>query len=324
MSNNSSTQLQIFSEKILGNVEKVLLGKRDVVRSVIVGLICNGNILLEDVPGVGKTMLAKGIARSIDCQFNRIQFTPDLLPSDILGVSIYQPASREFIFKPGPILCQVLLADEINRATPKTQSALLEAMEEHQITIDGLTHQLPFPFLVFATQNPIEYEGTFPLPEAQLDRFMMKISLGYPAELEEIRILESQQYSHPFKDLKSVVDIEELKLVQESVKSIFVSPKIKRYIVSIIRATRNHTDAYLGASPRGSIQLFKASQAIAGMEGRGFVIPDDVKLMAEQVLSHRIITSSSGKSRDISPKRILEDIFQSLPIPDIDGYDQTR
>ena len=278
MSNNSSTPLQIFSEKILGNVEKILLGKRDVIRSVLVGLICNGNILLEDVPGVGKTMLAKGIARSIDCQFNRIQFTPDLLPSDILGVSIYQPASKEFIFKPGPILCQVLLADEINRATPKTQSALLEAMEEHQITIDGLTHQLPFPFLVFATQNPIEYEGTFPLPEAQLDRFMMKISLGYPAELEEVRILESQQYSHPFNELKSVVDIEELKSVQESVKSIFVSPKIKRYIVSIIRATRNHTDTYLGASPRGSIQLFKASQAIAGMEGRGFVIPDDVRV----------------------------------------------
>ena len=248
-------------------------------------------MLIEDVPGVGKTVLTKAIARSIGCTFKRIQFTPDLLPSDITGVSIYNQKSGNFEFRPGPIIAQIVLADEVNRATPKTQSALLEAMEESQITVDGVTYRLPDPFMVMATQNPIEYEGTFPLPEAQLDRFMMNIKLGYPKPADEVNILDTHQLRHPLEDLAQIMTADELVVIQKQIKSIHVDPSIREYIVAIANATRNHASIYLGVSPRGSLALFRASQALAAMRGRGYVIPDDVKLLAKPTLGHRVIVT---------------------------------
>jgi len=302
-------------QRVINNVERVIVGKAEPVTFSLIAVICHGHVLIEDVPGVGKTVLTKAIARSIGCTFKRIQFTPDLLPSDVTGTSIYNQKTGNFEFRPGPIMSQIVLADEINRATPKTQSALLEAMEESQITIDGVSYRLPEPFMVMATQNPIEYEGTFPLPEAQLDRFMMNIKLGYPKDSDEMNILDSHQYHHPLDDLAQIMTAEELVRIQQQVRSIHVDPSIREYIVAIANATRNHASIYLGASPRGSLALFRASQALAAMRGRGYVIPDDVKLLTKPTLAHRIIVTPAARVRAITSTAILDEILQSVPVP---------
>jgi len=302
-------------QRVVANVEKVIVGKGEAVAFSLIAVICHGHVLIEDVPGVGKTVLTKAIARSIGCSFKRIQFTPDLLPSDVTGTSIFNQKTSNFEFRPGPIIAQIVLADEINRATPKTQSALLEAMEESQITVDGVSYRLPEPFMVMATQNPIEYEGTFPLPEAQLDRFMMNISIGYPKALDEMNILDSHQHHHPLEDLSQIMTAEELVLIQQQVRNIHVDPTVREYIVSIANATRNHANIYLGSSPRGSLSLFRASQALAAMHGRSYVIPDDVKLLARPTLAHRIIVTPAARVRSVTSTAILEEILQIVPVP---------
>ncbi len=302
-------------QRVINNVEKVIVGKAESVAFSLIAVICNGHVLIEDVPGVGKTVLTKAIARSIGCSFKRIQFTPDLLPSDVTGVSIFNQKTGNFEFRAGPIMSQIVLADEINRATPKTQSALLEAMEETQITIDGVTYRLPEPFMVMATQNPIEYEGTFPLPEAQLDRFMMNIKLGYPKVSDEMNILDTHQYHHPLDDLEQIMIAEELVLIQRQIRSIHVDPSIREYIVAIANATRNHNNIYLGSSPRGSLALYRASQALAAIRGRGYVIPDDVKLLTKPTLAHRLIVTPAARVRAITSTSVLDEILQSVPVP---------
>jgi len=279
------------------------------------GLLCQGHLLIEDVPGVGKTMLARSLARSLGCSFQRIQFTPDMLPSDVTGVSIYNQAKKTFEFRPGPIFAQIVLVDEINRATPKTQAALLEAMEERQVTVDGVTRALPKPFMVLATQNPIEYEDTFPLPEAQLDRFLMRVRLGYPAQADEIEILERQQFRHPIEELEPVAQVEELLAAMESVKQVFMAASLKKYVVELIHRTRENSDVYLGASPRGSLGLYRAAQARAALHGRDYVLPDDIKALATAVLAHRIVVSPAARLRDLSAERILNEILETLPVP---------
>jgi len=308
--------VQEFSRKLVANVERVIVGKSSAVQLSVVGLLSRGHLLIEDVPGVGKTMLARSLSRSLACSFGRIQFTPDLLPSDVTGVSIYNQGTREFEFKPGPIMSQVVLIDEINRATPKTQAALLEAMEERQITVDGTTYPLPEPFMVMATQNPIEYEGTYNLPEAELDRFLMRITLGYPGMRDEIEVLDRQQYRHPVEDLEPVTTSEDLIAAQEQIKSVFVSPALKEYIVRLVQKTREHADLYLGASPRGSLMLYRTSQARAAMMGRLYVLPDDVKFLAHVVLAHRLIVSPSARLHNVQPGEILEAIMEQLPVPE--------
>jgi MoxR-like ATPase len=310
-----SSSVQAVARRIIRNVENVIIGKHAEVELTLVGLLCQGHVLIEDVPGVGKTMLAKSLARSIGSSFSRIQFTPDMLPSDITGVSVFNQQTREFEFRPGPVMAQIVLADEINRATPKTQSSLLEAMEERQVTVDGTTYQLARPFLVMATQNPIEYEGTFPLPEAQLDRFMLRIRLGYPSPADEVAILESQQYSHPVDAVQQVVPVEELLAVQEEMKAVYVDRQIKQYIVDVVNATRRHDDIYLGASPRGSLSLYRGSQARAALEGRDHVLPDDIKRLAPVTLAHRLIVNPSARLKEITPERIIEDILRRVPVP---------
>lgn len=308
-------KVQQFADRLLANLEKVIVGKRQTLELVVIGLLCQGHLLIDDVPGVGKTILARSLAKSLGCAFSRIQFTPDMLPSDVTGVSIFNQVTRQFEFRPGPIVAQVVLADEINRATPKTQSALLEAMEERQITVDGVTHPLPQPFIVLGTQNPIEYEGTFPLPEAQLDRFLMRIRIGYPTLTDEIRILELQQLRHPVMDLKPVANTEEVLEAQEAVKTIYVSPAVARYIVELVRATREHSDVYLGASPRGSLGLYRAGQARAAIKGRNYVLPDDIKALAEHVLAHRMIIQPAARLKNLTAEQILREILMTLPVP---------
>jgi MoxR-like ATPase len=307
--------IQVTAQRIIDNVEKVIIGKHEEVHLALVALLCQGHILIDDVPGVGKTMLAKSIARSLGCAFKRIQFTPDMLPSDVTGVSIYDQSTGQFEFRPGPVMANVVLTDEINRATPKTQSALLEAMEERQVTVDGVTHELARPFMVLATQNPIEYEGTFPLPEAQLDRFLMRISLGYPSPADEIRILEEQQYVHPIETIEQVVESVELLDMQEQVKGIFVHDAIKEYIVALVGATRKHSDVYLGSSPRGSLTLYKTSQARAALLGRDYVIPDDAKALAEVTLAHRLIVNPSARIKEVDPRTVIKEILQAVEAP---------
>jgi MoxR-like ATPase len=307
--------VQAIAEKVVENVEKVIIGKHEEIQLTLVGLLCRGHLLIEDVPGVGKTMLARSIAKSIGCTFRRIQFTPDMLPSDVTGVSVFNQKTREFEFRPGPVMAQIVLTDEINRATPKTQSALLEAMQEHQVTVDGITYPIPEPFLVLATQNPIEYEGTFPLPEAQLDRFMMRISLGYPSPENEIAILDSQQYVHPVETLEQVLDVRELLDAQEKVKEVYVDPLVKEYIVSLVNATRDHPDIYLGASPRGSLALYKTGRARAAILGRDYVIPDDIKALAMTALAHRLIVSPSARIKEVNPRTVIEETLKSVPVP---------
>jgi len=307
--------VQEFADRIISNVEKVIVGKRPALELAATCLLCQGHLLIEDVPGVGKTMLARSLARSLDSSFNRLQFTPDMLPSDVTGVSIFNQESRQFEFRPGPIMAQVVLADEINRATPKTQAALLEAMEERQVTVDGVTHTLPRPFMVLATQNPIEYEGTFPLPEAQLDRFLLKLKLGYPTKGDEARVLENQQFKHPFEDLKAAVSVDELFQAQEQVRAIYVAQQVKDYIVDLAIYTRNHAEVYLGASPRGSLALFRSAQARAAMEGRDYVLPDDVKALASSALAHRVILGPAARLRDVTSESIVQDILKKVPVP---------
>jgi MoxR-like ATPase len=309
------TDVQEFSDRLVTNIENVIVGKRETVEFAVITLLCQGHLLIEDVPGVGKTMLARSVARSIGCSFSRIQFTPDMLPSDVTGVSIFNQVSREFEFRPGPIMAQIVLSDEINRATPKTQAALLEAMEERQVTVDGVTHFLPKPFLVMATQNPIEYEGTFPLPEAQLDRFLLRVRLGYPESHDEIKVLDRQQFLHPIETLEKVIDEHEVLEAQEEVKKVYVAPKMKAYLVDVTRRTREFQDVYLGASPRGSLTLFRTSQARAAMAGRDFVLPDDIKALAESALCHRVILGPAARLRDLDASEVVSEILASVPVP---------
>ncbi len=307
--------VQTISDRVLSNVRKVIVGKDQEIQLTLLALLCEGHLLIEDVPGVGKTMLARAIARSIGCSFRRIQFTPDMLPSDVTGVSVFNQKSMEFEFRPGPVMAQIVLTDEINRATPKTQSALLEAMEERQVTVDGVTRKMARPFLVLATQNPIEYEGTFPLPEAQVDRFMMRIRLGYPGKQDEINVLSRQADHHPIEDVEQVVSLAELLAAQDAIKAVYVDDLVKEYIVDLVTATRNHADIYLGASPRGSLALFKTSRAWAALQGRDYVLPDDIKLLAEVTLAHRLIVSPSARIKNVDPRQIIEDILKSVPVP---------
>lgn len=307
--------VKLFGERVVDSLESVIVGKRQSVELVVIGLLCQGHVLIEDVPGVGKTMLARSLARSMKCVFNRIQFTPDMLPSDVTGVSIYNQQSTQFEFRPGPIIGQIVLADEINRATPKTQAALLEAMEERQVTVDGVTHPMPKPFMVLATQNPIEYEGTFPLPEAQLDRFLLRLRLGYPAITDEIRIMDDQKLQHPIETLQPVVTAEDALRAIEAVRKVYLSTAVKRYIVDLSTRTRQSQDVYLGASPRGSLFLARAGQARAALQGRDHVLPDDIKALAVAVLAHRIILSPAARMRDMSSDRIMQEIVLSTPVP---------
>ena len=308
-------KVQTVADRITANVEKVIIGKKGEIQQTVVGLLAQGHMLIEDVPGVGKTMLAKSLARSIGCSFKRIQFTPDMLPSDVTGISIFNQKTREFDFRPGPIHAQIVVTDEINRATPKTQAALLEAMEERQVTVDGTTYPMQRPFLILATQNPIEYEGTFPLPEAQLDRFLLRISLGYPEKADEVQILDSQQFQHPVDTLTQVVPVEELVDAQETIKQVFVDPLIKSYIVEIVRQTRRHPDVYLGSSPRGSLALYRSSQARAALVGRDYVIPDDIKALAKAALAHRVIIGPAARIKDVDARSVVQEILNSLPVP---------
>lgn len=302
-------------ELILENIEKVMIGKREIAELSIVALLAGGHVLLEDVPGVGKTMMVRALAKSLGAKFKRIQFTPDLLPSDVVGVSIYNPKTLQFEFRPGPIIGNIVLADEINRTSPKTQSALLEGMEEASVTIDGETIDIPKPFFVMATQNPIEYEGTYPLPEAQLDRFLLKIKMGYPSLKEEAEILRRAEKAEPIKQISSVITIEQLLELQRIVKTVHVEENIKSYIVNLAHATRVHAKVYLGVSPRASIALMKASQAYALIQGRDFVKPDDVQYLAPYVLSHRLILQPEARYEGVSEEQIIKSIVQNVSVP---------
>lgn len=300
---------------IIDNIEKVMIGKRNIAELSVVALIAQGHVLLEDVPGVGKTMMVRALAKSVGAQFKRIQFTPDLLPSDVIGVSIYNPKDMEFQFRPGPIMGNIVLADEINRTSPKTQSALLEGMEEATVTIDGETMKIPKPFFVMATQNPIEYEGTYPLPEAQLDRFLLKLRMGYPTHTEEIEVLKRAEKSAPIEVLNSVISLEDLILLQNEMKEILVDDTIKNYIVDLANRTRKDSYVYLGVSPRGSLALMKASQAYAMLKGRDFVTPDDIQYLAPFVFSHRMILRSEARYDGITPEEIVERILAKTNVP---------
>ena len=311
----STDQAHQVAQSIVENIKKIIIGKDSAVELAVVTLLCQGHALIEDVPGVGKTMLARSLARSTGCAFRRIQFTPDLLPSDITGVSIYNQQTGAFEFKPGPILSQLVLADEINRATPKTQSALLESMDEQQVTVEGTTHPLPAPFTVMATQNPIEYEGTFPLPEAQLDRFLTTIRLGYPSIEQELAIVSSQEQAHPIDSLEEVVSAEQIIDVQQSVRGVYVDDLIREYIVTLVDRSRTHPDAALGSSPRGSLALFRGAQALALIRGRDFALPDDVKELAEPMLSHRIIVSPAGRMRGVQSSDVVAALVEDVPVP---------
>lgn len=303
-------------KKIIKNISHVVVGKDNGLELLMAALFADGHVLLEDVPGVGKTLITRSLAKSIKAEFKRIQFTPDLLPADVTGFNVYDQKSGEFKFQPGPVLTNILLADEINRAIPRTQSSLLESMEEHQVTIDGRTRPLPRPFFVMATQNPIELEGTFPLPEAQLDRFLLKISLGYPEKAEEIAILKRFQNDDPLAALKPVADTEQLVHMQQLTRKITVSSQVREYITNIVAATRKHENLRFGASPRGSLGLMRAAQGLAALRGRDYVLPDDIKHLVKPVLAHRIILSEQGKLRGILPEHILDEILSQIPVPD--------
>ena len=312
---NGTQQATLIAQEIVENVSKVIVGKKSIVEHALSAVVAQGHILIEDVPGVGKTMLAKSISASIGCSFKRIQFTPDLLPSDIVGISIYNQRTCEFQFRPGPVMAQMVLVDEINRATPKTQSALLEAMEELQVSVDGESRTIDRPFVVIATQNPIEYEGTFPLPEAQLDRFLMRISLGYPSFMEELSVIEQQEQVHPINQLKSVATPEDIINLQEACKNIYVDNAVREYIVSLINATRDHKNVSLGASPRASLGMFRAARGLALLRDRDYVIPDDVKELAYAVLAHRLILSPSARMKGLHTRQVISNLLESVPVP---------
>jgi MoxR-like ATPase len=308
-------RIRTIAEQLQASVERVMVGKTEVVRLALVALLCEGHILLEDVPGIGKTTMAKAIARSLGCSFRRIQFTPDLMPSDITGINYYNQKLGEFVFREGPLIAQVVLADEINRATPRTQAALLEAMEERQLTVEGVTTALPRPFLVVATQNPVELEGTFPLPEAQLDRFLVRLKLGYPDEADEDEILRRFETSNPLDTLEPVIDGDELVRLAIALKNLHVDPAVRRDAVQLVQATRQDAAFELGASPRGSLALFRTARALAAMNGRDYVLPDDVKTMAPYVLPHRLILSTQARLRGRNADELLGDLLQRVPVP---------
>ncbi len=303
------------ARRLRENIQKVIVGKNEVINLTLVAVLCEGHVLLEDVPGIGKTTLAKALARSLGCTFRRIQFTPDLLPSDVTGLSIYNQKTQEFEFRPGPLLAQVVLADEINRATPRTQSALLEAMQERQFTVDGRTQPLPRPFFVLATQNPIELEGTFPLPEAQVDRFFMRLKLGYPSLQEESAILQRSDRAEPLDELQPVVSSDALVEMQRAVRTVRVEDSVREYVVQIARATRAHSAVELGVSPRGTLFLYHAAQAYAAIHGRDYVLPDDVKHLAPSVLTHRVILGAQTRLRGRTAEEIVQEIVDSVPAP---------
>jgi len=303
------------AQSIIDEIETVIVGKRQAVELVVIGLLCNGHILIEDIPGVGKTMLAKALAGALGGSYHRIQFTPDLLPADITGTSIFNQKTAEFIFREGPVFTNILLADEINRATPKTQSSLLECMEEFQVTTDGMTRLLDRPFFVMATENPIEYRGTYPLPEAQLDRFLMKIKIGYPTPEEEVMVLDRQMKRHPILSVKPVVETEEVLAMQENVKDVFIEPSLKQYLVNLVWATRQHPMLSLGASPRASLGLLRAGQARAALQGREYVLPDDIKAIASAVLSHRLFLKPEARVRQTEPQQIVAEVLDQITVP---------
>ncbi|WP_436666683.1 AAA family ATPase [Priestia koreensis] len=315
MSLTTVMKLQENFEKVVENIEKVIIGKREVATLSLVALLAEGHILLEDVPGVGKTMMVRALSKSISADFKRIQFTPDLLPSDVTGVSIYNPKEMDFIYRPGPVMSHIVLADEINRTSPKTQSALLEAMEEGNVTTDGVTRPLPRPFFVMATQNPIEFDGTYQLPEAQLDRFLFKLKMGYPSMREEIEMLSRQANQSPIANLEPVMDVSTLIELQDRVKEVYVDDTIKQYIVEIVNRTRKHDLIYLGASPRGSVALMRASQALALIQGRDFCIPDDVQYLALYVLSHRIMLKPEARYEGKVAEDVIREIIEKVYVP---------
>ena len=317
------SNIKSFGGKVKENVEKVIVGKGDVVELVIVALLCEGHVLIEDIPGVGKTVLAKSIARSLGCTFHRIQCTPDLLPSDITGTYIFNQKTADFEFRPGPIMAQIVLTDEINRTTPRTQSALLEAMQERQVTAEGETKPLPRPFMVLATQNPIEQEGTFPLPEAQLDRFLIKIKIGYPSKEDDRLILSRFRQDDPLEELKSVVSSVELMQMQAACRNVHVSADVEDYIIRLVHATRAHPSVQLGASPRAMLALYHTSQVLAALRGRGYVIPDDVKYLTNVTLSHRIIPKAVSSLRGSSAEQALSEVIDSVAVP-VENENMTR
>jgi MoxR-like ATPase len=306
--------LQDFVSRLVDNIEKVIIGKRESIELLVVALLCDGHVLIEDVPGVGKTMLARAAAISLAGTFKRLQCTPDLLPNDVTGVSVFNQQTGDFEFRPGPVFVNILLADEVNRATPRTQSALLEAMQEHQVTVDGVTRPLPHPFLVLATQNPIEYEGTFPLPEAQLDRFLMRISIGYPNREDELQILSNLKREHPINFLQPVVNSQDLLDFQQQVWDIYVDDTLQKYILDLVNVTRTHPDLALGGSPRASLALYKTAQAYAAIRGRDHVIPDDIKRLTTITLAHRLIVRPESELRGKTTRSILHDIIETLPL----------
>lgn len=309
------SHLSHVAQRVRENVARVIVGKDETIELLLVALFCEGHVLLEDVPGIGKTTLAKALAKSLGCSFQRIQFTPDLLPGDITGVSVFNQKTDEFEYRAGPLFAQIVLADEINRAGPRTQAALLEAMQERQVTVDGVTHILPSPFLVLATQNPVELEGTFPLPEAQVDRFLMRVALGYPDETDERAILRRFRETNPLDALAPVLGADEILALQNQVRRVFVHPAMEEYIVRLVRATREHDAIQLGASPRGSLALYHTAQALAALRGRAFVLPDDVKTLLLPVLEHRIITTSHARVRGRAAREILDEIAAQTPVP---------
>lgn len=308
-------EIKSIARKIIENTEKVIVGKTETIELMLVALLCEGHILAEDVPGVGKTMLARSLARSLGCNFKRIQFTPDLLPADVTGVSVYNQKSNEFEFHPGPVMSEILLVDEINRATPRTQSSLLECMGEHQVTVDGTTYTLPRPFFTIATQNPIEYEGTFPLPEAQLDRFLMRLDIGYPDFEAENTILVNLRKQHPIETLGQVVSTADIVTLLDKVTDVHVDDSLREYIVKIVQSTRTHPEIDLGVSPRGSLALFKTSQALAAINGRDYVIPDDIKRLIYYTIGHRVILKPESRLRGTTPQRLLDSIIEKVQIP---------
>jgi MoxR-like ATPase len=311
----AASAIKDVAQRVRESIGRVIVGRDEVVELTLVALLADGHVLIEDVPGIGKTTLAKAIARSLGCSFKRIQFTPDLMPSDVTGIHYYNQKSGEFEFRAGPIIANIVLADEINRATPRTQSALLEAMEERQVTADGVTMPLPSPFLVLATQNPIELEGTFPLPEAQLDRFIMRVSIGYPTEKEEDDILLRFEYENPLDGLKPVVDAEELMQLRTLVPRVHCEPSVRRYLIDIVRATRRHPALDLGASPRASLALFRAARALAAVRGRDYVLPDDIKSLAPAMLPHRLILSSQARLRGRDVADIVTEVLAEVAVP---------
>ena len=308
-----------MAKRIIGNVEKAIVGKRKQLVLSLVTWLSGGHILLEDVPGVAKTMLALALARSVGCAFKRVQCTPDLLPTDVTGTSIFNQKTSEFEFRPGPVFTQILLADEINRATPRTQASLLEAMAESRVTVDGTTHRLDPPFIVIATQNPVDHEGTFPLPEAQLDRFMMRFDLGYPSMEEELRMLELLQHTHPIETLKPVADAAEIVQAQQIIRQVHVDPRVRTYLLQIVNQTRQHEDLALGGSPRATIALFRCSQAMAAIRGRGYVMPDDVKKILAPVMNHRVIVRPESRLRRVTAEKVIAEIVSEIAVPTIEG-----